>query len=740
MRERITAMVIALLAVFVVGIILSAGLPAGPRDNTEKIEVAKEVTEVGDYTSEVSRYTKGGVEIDNYATRKVYYNGELIETIENKRALPAQVKPAQVIPAPGPKAKLVLIDYKNPFWKLDSSVKGDITCWVVYTDNGRTLLYDAVTGNKIGEGIPAPFDKAISLSGFHEDSWPDPWEGFRENGAYWYNKWGYNIWNVFAPSYNQHSVYIQNNACKYRYALAHGGSTSFQTAKGVQITDNHIGSWLANRDKMTFAFLGHCGGMCSTGSGTLSYAFRKGSMSDTVTIGYCNPTDEGWPQALNWQDKLFQRMDDGDITWKGAFDYANACYPECISMMVFVGDHSLTLAGGSVTEAVLTIQSEPSSQKVYVDGTLKGYTPLTVTVTCETHTIKVSSNGGGGSGDLPDLVITDTWLENGVSFKEKNIGDAIAGGHYTHVSGMGYVSIPSLAPGEEQTFSISGPPPYTWTVTADYFNEVEESNENNNNLPYPGSKGTNKMSPPSGDLALTIQSEPSSQKAYVDGIYKGYTQIAVTLTCDSHTIKVGEEEAPPKPDLIVTDVWMDNGIVYFTTKNIGDANAGPHRVRLYIDGCSSHIQWGEALGIGEEQVSIFVHVPQCTGISDTLRVVVDALDDVEESNENNNYMEKTFTCGGSGDLPDLIITQTWRDGTKIYFKEKNVGDVAAGSHWTSIVIAEQTKYASIDRIAPREEKTFYISFMGYPAPWTVCADSQGDITESNEDNNCMNGS
>ena len=754
------------LAVFVAGIILSAGSSVDARNNIEKMKETKQVTNVGDYTSEILKYTKGGVEIDNYATRRIYYKGNLIETIENKRALPAQVRPRNIVPAPGTDARLVLIDIKNPFWTFDATVKRDITCWVVHTDDGETVLYDAVTGKKVGQGIPAPTDKAIALSGFHEYSWPDPWVGFRENGAYWYNKWGFSTWNVFAPPYGSHSAYIQDNTCTFRYALAHGASTYFQTQKNQYIYATDIASWMTNRDKMTFAYLGHCGGMCDTGSGTLSYAFRKGSTTDTVTIGFCDMEHDAdcWEKAYSWQGKLFTKVDTG-VTWKEGYDYALACYPECVGTIRFVGDESLTLSGGNSGEPVLTIQSEPSGQKVYVDATDKGNSPVTVTVTCAAHTIKVGGNGGGG--DLPDLIITDTWIGAGVSFKEKNQGTATAGAHLTHVSGRGTVAIPSLAPGEEQTFNIGGPPPYTWTVTADWQNVVEESNENNNVLSYPpapASRGgritmssarNNRMVispstrndrmaiPPSGDMQISIQSEPSGQKAYVDSVYKGNTPVTVTMTCAAHTIKVGEGAAPPKPDLTITDVWTVGNKVHYKVKNIGSTNAGASHTSLTIDGALKTTIYEAVLNAGSERSAEFSSYSwTCSGSSDTIKVRADANGEIDEANENNNYMEKTVNCGG-GTLPDLTITQTWRDGSKTYFKEKNIGSAAAGSHWVSVVMSgQQTKYAWVDGVAPGEEKTLYVLYPGpapYPAPWTVCADSQGDITESNEDNNCLDG-
>lgn len=590
MKKKIIVGIV--LAMFVAGIIISTGGSADTRNNIEKMAQTKKVTEVGDYTSEVIKYTKGGVEIGNYATRKIYRNGKLIETIENKRALPAQVRPAQVVPAPGPKAKLVLIDHTNPFWKLDTTVKQDITCWVVHTDEGRTYLYDAVTGKKIGEGIPAPIDKAISLSGFHEEGWPDPWDGFRENAALWCNLWDFSTWNVFAPTYTPHSNYIKDNTCTFRYALAHGGSTSFKTCDGLWITDDNIASWMANRDKMTFAFLGHCAGMCSTGPGTLSNAFRKGSMTDTVTVGFCDPTVEGWPQALNWQDKLFAHANTG-VTWKAAFDYANACYPECISMMVFVGDETLSLNTGNPDETTLTIQSEPSGQKAYVDGIFKGYTPVTVTV--------------------------------------------------------------------------SGSP---------------------------------------------------------------------------HTIKVGEGAPPPKPDLTITDVWTVGDKVHYKVKNTGSTNAGASHTSLTIDGTYKTTVYEAGLSAGAERSAQFSSYSwTCSGSSDNIKVRADCNGEIDEANENNNYMEKTISCSSGCEGIDLVITDIFKTSYgKIGYKIKNQGTYACGSSYTSLYLnGRYTNRDTAGSLNSGQVRTDYFR-TSWPRSGTVIkvkADYQNRINECDESNNNM---
>ena len=318
------------------------------KEHTEK-------SRVGIYSSEIKTITIDGIDIDNASKRTIYENGKKVEVIKEYRKLPEKVKPPKIVLAPTPAAELTLIDVKNPFWHLKDKVTRDITCWVVQTDKGETILYDAVTGDKVGEGVPPPTDKATSISGYHQSDWPDPWKKYRANAAYWFNRWGFTVWNTFAPSKSYVGMAISNREYKYHYALAHGSSNRFQVRSNEYVYASDVSGWMGgsgggrrppapSRPAMWFTFLGHCGGMVNTGRGSLSYAFRKGQLTNTVTIGYYNAhlNASAWAKALPWQKKLFSKMNTG-VTWKAAFDYANVCYPVASPIMRFLGDTSMKL-------------------------------------------------------------------------------------------------------------------------------------------------------------------------------------------------------------------------------------------------------------------------------------------------------------------------------------------------------------------------------------------------------------
>ena len=115
-------------------------------------------------------------------------------------------------------------------------------------------------------------------------------------------------------------------------------------------------SWISNYASMGFAFIGSCEGLCDTTDNTFSYEFRKGSSIDTVTIGYCHMSDDFlceldcWPHAIDWQDELFERMNQG-YTVGTAYAYANLAYPDCTDdghyCMRIAGDTSLVFGGST---------------------------------------------------------------------------------------------------------------------------------------------------------------------------------------------------------------------------------------------------------------------------------------------------------------------------------------------------------------------------------------------------------
>jgi hypothetical protein len=163
---------------------------------------------------------------------------------------------------------------------------------------------------------------------------------------------GYSVSSVRWPNKEQMQTYIQDPSTTVFYELAHGTYSRFanecRDGSYYYTTPEEVRGWMASRQKMTFAFIGSCFGMCETGVNTFSYELRKGSTDNTVTVGYCEMSEkhceECWDYSLAWQKALFDRAADGN-TVKASFDEAMAEYLPCAinECMRFVGDENLII-------------------------------------------------------------------------------------------------------------------------------------------------------------------------------------------------------------------------------------------------------------------------------------------------------------------------------------------------------------------------------------------------------------
>lgn len=226
------------------------------------------------------------------------------------------------------------------FYRFIDEVLYPVTCLEVRHCDGSTILYGD-DGSEIGYGVPAP-SKGFSLSGFNDASWPDPWKEYRENADDWFKNWCSSTVSISLPSVSTISSHISDSASDYIYELAHGDEYSFQAdAVGNTYYASTLQSDMQNRQPVKFAFIGNCHGMTSTGQGTFSYEFRKGQMSETVTVGFDHMEEcPGWEYGWYWQDSMFDHMNNG-LTIKESFDLATSEYPTIEPAVVFLGDEEL---------------------------------------------------------------------------------------------------------------------------------------------------------------------------------------------------------------------------------------------------------------------------------------------------------------------------------------------------------------------------------------------------------------
>ncbi len=258
-------------------------------------------------------------------------------------------------------AKLFYISPESEIFHFDPVPKNP--CWVITSVNRGAMtitVIDAVTGKKVGNGIPPPYT-GLSI---HGPDWEDCdnseplWEKHATNAHDWFEKMGYSTIQIGSATQSQIQSHIQSDSTAMFYELDHGGATRFHNRCEDDTYASEIETWISNYASMPFAFIGSCGGLSSMGDGTFEYEFRKGLGYDTVVVGYDDMSGNAcatdcWSHAIAWQTELFSRMNDG-YTVGQAFAYANIAFPDCTDdghdCMRISGDINLKVAGSGISK------------------------------------------------------------------------------------------------------------------------------------------------------------------------------------------------------------------------------------------------------------------------------------------------------------------------------------------------------------------------------------------------------
>ena len=257
--------------------------------------------------------------------------------------------------------------------------------WAVTSFDSKGIasltIIDAVTGKKLGNGVPPPsaaylMTGPIALTSPCELTWAE----WSDNAASWFSRMGYATNAQVWPPKTQEMSEIQKPEAVLFFELAHGTSTYYWNACQQITKASEIHDWLNSYPAKQFAFIGSCDGLCSSDTpGTLSYEFRKGSYINTTAVGYCgmgsSACGDCWLASISWQDDLFNYMSRG-YKVKNAFDQANIDYPTCgiNNCMRFSGDPNYSLNNDTQPPTV-SITSPADGSTVF------GTTPVTASAT-----------------------------------------------------------------------------------------------------------------------------------------------------------------------------------------------------------------------------------------------------------------------------------------------------------------------------------------------------------------------
>ena len=251
----------------------------------------------------------------------------------------------------------------SPLYEFIEAVEYPLVCWEVRYPDGSTVMYD-LNGTQIGHAmITAPSAKGYLASGT-DIEWrryiTEPaWLIAGYNANYWYSRWTDSTTGVYNPDPNTSPIspYVSDPDTLFYYAIGHGSHRSYSgyeeddegndlvlryytTQPDVFGDVPNLYDDMQNRGPMHFALMVHCDSMKETGQGSFSHAFRKGSWSGTVTVGFKGLQDASVLANLSvlyWQDTMLEYMDEGDRI-KEAFDEATSEWDLVAPYAVFAGD------------------------------------------------------------------------------------------------------------------------------------------------------------------------------------------------------------------------------------------------------------------------------------------------------------------------------------------------------------------------------------------------------------------
>ena len=136
------------------------------------------------------------------------------------------------------------------------------------------------------------------------------------------------------------------------------------------------------------------------------------------------------------------------------------------------------------------------------------------------------------------------------------------------------------------------------------------------------------------------------------GYAPGYENILITSDANA-PIEI------PKPDLVITDIWSENGIIIYQILNDSIVFCPKnHMAFLKVDGLIVDMDTTPSiLAPGERANCVFANtVWNCSPLNDTIKITADIQNTVAESDEQNNSREEIWKC--DNDPPQITSGPT----------------------------------------------------------------------------------
>jgi hypothetical protein len=231
----------------------------------------------------------------------------------------------------------------------------------------------------------------------------------------------------------------------------------------------------------------------------------------------------------------------------------------------------------------------------------------------------------------------------------------LAGGLLLLCSCTASGTIPAQIPVENTTSPIAQKSPWP------HINSFSVSNDNIT----PGENVTLRWDTSDAD---TVYIDPQVGKVAASGsievgpqVTTKYTLTAATAGGEATgwvTVQVAAKNTF-MPDLVITGVTYNSGLLYYTIKNVGAIPAGPSYTYLYdLSNIQRDMSWVDGLAPGEEQTLPFTNFNYD---GRQITVCADGHQDVAEADEDNNCYVPIFGFKFNYDFAQYATRAIWRN-------------------------------------------------------------------------------
>ena len=161
------------------------------------------------------------------------------------------------------------------------------------------------------------------------------------------------------------------------------------------------------------------------------------------------------------------------------------------------------------------------------------------------------------------------------------------------------------------------------------------------------------------------------------------------------------------PDLVITNVTYISGLLYYTIKNIGAADAGPSDTYLYDQSnMLRDTSWVDGLKAGEEKTQPFTNFEYH---GNKITICADGGKVITEANEENNCFVPTFGVKFNYDFQQYASRATWR-GSAGRPDFGMTGDSSLGlvTKLNSVIAEDGNSYSNVIEMVPAPESYAWV--------------------------------